>query len=74
VLCCRILLIVSTFLIIEVMGNVDGVLELDGIASHIKSGPNTWRIPFGFQLVPAGIMFLGLFTVPVSLLPFPPYP
>ncbi|KIK32568.1 hypothetical protein CY34DRAFT_757803 [Suillus luteus UH-Slu-Lm8-n1] len=32
----------------------------------MASSPNVWRIPFGFQLVPAGIMCLGLFTVKVS--------
>ena len=30
---------------------------------HVHSGANVWRIPFGFQLVPAGIMALGLLTV-----------
>ncbi|KAF7797263.1 hypothetical protein EIP86_008456 [Pleurotus ostreatoroseus] len=34
-----------------------------GISLHIKSGPAIWRIPFGLQLVPAGIMCLGLTTV-----------
>ncbi|KAI9060694.1 general substrate transporter [Trametes sanguinea] len=37
-----------------------------GISLHIKSGPRVWRIPFGFQLVPAGIMALGLLTVKES--------
>jgi hypothetical protein len=32
----------------------------DGVNKHIKSGPGIWRIPFGFQLVPAGIMCFGL--------------
>ncbi|TFY83914.1 hypothetical protein EWM64_g107 [Hericium alpestre] len=34
-----------------------------GISLHITSGPGIWRIPFGFQLVPAGIMAFGLLTV-----------
>ena len=34
-----------------------------GISLHIKSGFAVWRIPFGFQLVPAGLMALGLLTV-----------
>lgn len=34
-----------------------------GIGLHVHSSPNIWRIPFGFQLVPAGIMALGLLTV-----------
>ncbi|KAF8492252.1 general substrate transporter [Gautieria morchelliformis] len=31
-----------------------------GVSLHVKSGPGIWRIPFGFQLVPAGIMCFGL--------------
>ena len=34
-----------------------------GISLHISSGFAVWRIPFGFQLVPAGLMALGLLTV-----------
>ncbi|KAI0919660.1 hypothetical protein AcW1_003143 [Taiwanofungus camphoratus] len=37
-----------------------------GVSLHIKTGPRIWRIPFGFQLVPAGIMALGLLTVKES--------
>ncbi|KZT66079.1 general substrate transporter [Daedalea quercina L-15889] len=37
-----------------------------GISLHISSGPEIWRIPFGFQLVPAGVMALGLLTVKES--------
>ena len=37
-----------------------------GIGLHIPTGPNVWRIPFGFQLVPAGIMSFGLLTVKES--------
>ncbi|KAG6907708.1 hypothetical protein DXG01_007726 [Tephrocybe rancida] len=29
-------------------------------------GPNVWRIPFGVQLLPAGIVLFGLFTVKES--------
>lgn len=32
----------------------------DGVNLHVKAGPGIWRIPFGFQLVPAGIMCFGL--------------
>ena len=35
----------------------------DGIGIHITSGYGVWRIPFGFQLVPAGILAFGLLTV-----------
>lgn len=34
-----------------------------GIGLHVHNSPKIWRIPFGFQLVPAGIMALGLLTV-----------
>ncbi|CCM06396.1 uncharacterized protein FIBRA_08655 [Fibroporia radiculosa] len=37
-----------------------------GISLHMPTGSNVWRIPFGFQLVPAGIMALGLLTVKES--------
>lgn len=36
------------------------MLLLDGVNLHVKTGPGIWRIPFGFQLVPAGIMCFGL--------------
>lgn len=39
-----------------------------GVGIHIHTGVNIWRIPFGFQLVPAGIMVIGLFTVRVDYL------
>lgn len=31
-----------------------------GVNKHISPGPLVWRVPFGFQLVPAGIMCIGL--------------
>ena len=37
-----------------------------GISLHVESGFAVWRIPLGFQLVPAGIMAFGLLTVPES--------
>jgi hypothetical protein len=37
-----------------------------GVSLHMASSPNVWRIPFGFQLVLAGIMCLGLLTVKES--------
>ncbi|KAJ7625719.1 general substrate transporter [Roridomyces roridus] len=37
-----------------------------GINIHIQPGPKLWRIPFGIQLIPAGIMCLGLLTVKES--------
>ncbi|KAG6897592.1 hypothetical protein C0992_013269 [Termitomyces sp. T32_za158] len=63
----------------EVRGRITGLFQIMvaigvmlsyfinyGVGIHIHSGPNVWRIPFGFQLVPAGIMFFGLFTVKES--------
>ncbi|KAJ7129870.1 general substrate transporter [Mycena crocata] len=32
----------------------------------IANSPEVWQLPFGFQLVPAGIMLFGLFTVKES--------
>lgn len=43
---------------------------LDGVGIHIPTGVNVWRIPFGMQLVPAGIMVFGLLTVKVCLFDF----
>ncbi|TDL14168.1 MFS general substrate transporter, partial [Rickenella mellea] len=37
-----------------------------GIAQHNPTAPRVWRIPFGFQFVPGGIMFIGLFFVKES--------
>jgi len=37
-----------------------------GVGINIKTGVNVWRIPFGFQLVPAGIMAFGLLTIKES--------
>ncbi|KAG9312420.1 general substrate transporter [Chiua virens] len=37
-----------------------------GVGLHMANSVNVWRIPFGFQLVPAGIMALGLLTVKES--------
>ncbi|KAJ3513673.1 hypothetical protein NLJ89_g2822 [Agrocybe chaxingu] len=37
-----------------------------GVGLHMKDSTNVWRIPFGFQLVPAGIMLFGLVTVKES--------
>ncbi|KAG8215660.1 general substrate transporter [Butyriboletus roseoflavus] len=37
-----------------------------GVSLHMPNSSNVWRVPFGFQLVLAGLMFLGLFTVKES--------
>lgn len=31
-----------------------------GVSKHIPEGPRVWRIPFGIQLLPGGIMAFGL--------------
>ncbi|KAF9457604.1 general substrate transporter [Collybia nuda] len=62
----------------EVRGRITGLFQIMvaigvmisyfinfGVGLHI-SGVNLWRIPFGFQLVPAGIMLFGLLTVKES--------
>ena len=36
-----------------------------GIGIHQANSSNIWRVPFGFQLVPAGILLFGLFTIKV---------
>jgi len=63
----------------EVRGRITGMFQIMvafgvmisyfvnfGVGIHIPSGVNVWRIPFGFQLVPAGIMVIGLLTVKES--------
>lgn len=42
------------------------VFRVVGIGLHQANSENVWRVPFGLQLVPAGLMCLGLFTVKVS--------
>ncbi|KAF7428968.1 hypothetical protein PC9H_008205 [Pleurotus ostreatus] len=37
-----------------------------GIGIHIHNDPKVWKIPFGVQLIPAGIMCFGLFTLKES--------
>lgn len=37
-----------------------------GVGLHTPHSPKVWRVPFGFQLVPAGIMLFGLFTIKVG--------
>jgi sugar porter (SP) family MFS transporter len=63
----------------EVRGRITGMFQIMvafgvmisyfvnfGIGIHITNSVLVWRIPFGFQLVPAGIMALGLLTVKES--------
>lgn len=48
------------------LSSVSRVFVLVGVSLHIKEGPRIWRIGFGFQLVPAGIMCIGLLFVKES--------
>ncbi|CAA7266663.1 unnamed protein product [Cyclocybe aegerita] len=63
----------------EVRGRITGLFQIMvatgvmisyfvnyGVGIHIPTGVNVWRIPFALQLVPAGIMFFGLFTIKES--------
>lgn len=36
-----------------------------GVGLHLANSENIWRVPFGLQLVPAGLMFIGLLAVKV---------
>ncbi|KAJ7470128.1 general substrate transporter [Mycena galericulata] len=62
----------------EVRGRITGLFQITvavgvmisyfinyGISLNpkIAKSPAVWQLPFGFQLVPAGIMLIGLFTV-----------
>ncbi|KAF9033569.1 general substrate transporter [Panaeolus papilionaceus] len=63
----------------EVRGRITGMFQIMvatgvmisyfinfGVGLHMANNRNVWMLPFGFQLVPAGIMLLGLFTVKES--------
>ncbi|KAJ7501737.1 general substrate transporter [Mycena galericulata] len=65
----------------EVRGRITGLFQITvavgvmisyfinyGISLNpkIAKSPAVWQLPFGFQLVPAGIMLIGLFTVKES--------
>lgn len=41
------------------------LISSDGVSIHMPNSAKVWRIPFGFQLVPAGILAFGLLTVRV---------
>ncbi|KAF7358388.1 General substrate transporter [Mycena venus] len=58
-LCVPVLLFFFFFFL--TMGGTDGI----GLNLKLANSPAVWQIPFGFQLVPAGLMLLGLFTVKV---------
>ncbi|KAJ7321079.1 general substrate transporter [Mycena albidolilacea] len=65
----------------EVRGRITGLFQITvavgvmisyfinygiGLNPTLANSPKVWQIPFGFQLVPAGLMLIGLFTVKES--------
>ncbi|KAJ3716263.1 general substrate transporter [Lentinula guzmanii] len=55
----------------EVRGRITGLFQVMvasgiGVGLHVHRDSRIWRIPFGLQLVPAGLMALGLLTVKES--------
>jgi sugar porter (SP) family MFS transporter len=63
----------------EVRGRITGLFQIMvatgvmisyfinlGVGLHLKNSHKVWQVPFGFQLVPLGIMLLGLLTVKES--------
>ncbi|KAJ6478097.1 general substrate transporter [Mycena vitilis] len=63
----------------EVRGRITGLFQIFvavgvmmsywvnyGISLHVAPGPKLWRIPFGIQIIPAGVMLFGLLTVKES--------
>ncbi|KAG8978844.1 hypothetical protein FRB94_013114 [Tulasnella sp. JGI-2019a] len=57
----------------EVRGRITGLFQIwvacgvlvsyfvnYGISIHVPTGPRVWRIPFGIQFIPAGIMAIGV--------------
>lgn len=55
--------ITGLFQVMVAVGGMISYFVNFGVGIHIHTGVNIWRIPFGFQLVPAGIMVFGLLTV-----------
>ncbi|KAJ7582017.1 general substrate transporter [Mycena floridula] len=58
--------ITGCFQIMVALGVMTSFFINYGVGIHIPKGVNVWRIPFGMQLVPAGIMAFGLLTVKES--------
>jgi len=63
----------------EVRGRITGLFQIMvaigvmisyfvnfGVGIHIQNSVQIWRIPFGLQLVPAGVMALGILTIKES--------
>ncbi|KAI9566636.1 general substrate transporter [Boletus coccyginus] len=58
--------ITGLFQIMVAMGVMISYFVNLGVGLHMANSPDVWRIPFGLQLVPAGMMCLGLLTVKES--------
>ncbi|KAI6102288.1 general substrate transporter [Pisolithus croceorrhizus] len=63
----------------DVRGRITGILQIMiaagvmvsyfvnlGVGLHLANSEMVWRVPFGLQLIPAGLMCLGLLTVKES--------
>ncbi|KAJ8507724.1 hypothetical protein ONZ45_g9933 [Pleurotus djamor] len=58
--------ITGVFQIMVVTGVMLSYFINYGIGVHIPRGEQIWKIPFGVQLIPSGLMCLGLLTVKES--------
>ncbi|KAL4062673.1 general substrate transporter [Scleroderma citrinum] len=58
--------ITGAFQIMIATGSMISYFVSFGVGLHMENSENIWRVPFGLQLVPAGMMCLGLFTVKES--------
>ncbi|ETW76863.1 MFS sugar transporter [Heterobasidion irregulare TC 32-1] len=58
--------ITGMFQIMVALGVMISYFVNFGISEHVANSSKVWRVPFGFQLVPAGMMALGLLTTKES--------
>ncbi|KAJ8507726.1 hypothetical protein ONZ45_g9935 [Pleurotus djamor] len=58
--------ITGIFQIMVVVGVMFSYFVNYGISLHIHGGTQVWKIPFGIQLIPAGLMCIGLLSLKES--------
>ncbi|KAJ3765961.1 general substrate transporter [Lentinula raphanica] len=58
--------ITGLFQVMAAVGVMTSYFINFGVGIHVHNNPKIWQIPFGFQLIPAGTMALGLLTVKES--------
>ncbi|KAI6014340.1 general substrate transporter [Pisolithus marmoratus] len=58
--------ITGLFQIMVALGGMVSYFVNLGVGLHLADSAMVWRVPFGLQLVPAGLMCLGLLTVKES--------